>query len=167
MTQWWLELGGGAVLGRVSGNWCLAGVPLACSSGCTREVTASLSSDQPDDEFPASEQSMAGLADDDFLHLSAFLPIFHWGPVHLGHHHLEVGDGSLGGVGVLKCRFYHSSGIVRPTDQKMTATEKIIGQEATVRTRHGTMNWFKIGKGVHQGCILSPCLFKLHAKYIT
>ena len=37
------------------------------------------------------------------------------------------------------------------------------GQEATVRTRHGTMNWFKIGKGVHQGCILSPWLY---AKYI-
>ena len=35
------------------------------------------------------------------------------------------------------------------------------GQEATVRTRHGTMDWFKIGKGVHQGCILSPCLFNL------
>ena len=63
------------------------------------------SSDQPDDEFPASEQSVAGLADDDFLHLSAFLPILHWGPVHPGHHHLEVGDGSLGGAGVLKCRF--------------------------------------------------------------
>ena len=40
------------------------------------------------------------------------------------------------------------------------------GQEATVRTRHGTMGWFKIGKGVHQGCILSPCLFNLYAKYI-
>lgn len=106
MTQWWLKLGEGVVvLGRVSGNWCLAGVPLACSSGRTREVIASLSSDQPDDEFPASEQSMAGLADDDFLHLSAFLPILHWGPVHPGHHHLEVGDGSLGGAGVLKCRF--------------------------------------------------------------
>ena len=36
-------------------------------------------------------------------------------------------------------------------------------QEATVRTRHGTMDWFQIGKGVHQGCILSPCLFFLHA----
>ena len=39
------------------------------------------------------------------------------------------------------------------------------GQEATVRTRHG-MDWFKIRKGVCQGCILSPCLFNLHAEYI-
>ena len=40
------------------------------------------------------------------------------------------------------------------------------GQEATVRTRHETMDWFQIGKGVHQGCILSPCLFNLYAEYI-
>ena len=40
------------------------------------------------------------------------------------------------------------------------------GQEATVRTGHGTTDWFKIGKGVHQGCILSPCLFNLYAEYI-
>ena len=40
------------------------------------------------------------------------------------------------------------------------------GEEATVRTRHGTMDWFKTGKGVHQGCILSPCLFNFYAKYI-
>ena len=39
-------------------------------------------------------------------------------------------------------------------------------QEATVRTGHGTTDWFKIGKGVHQGCILSPCLFILYAEYI-
>ena len=39
------------------------------------------------------------------------------------------------------------------------------GQEATVRTRHGTTDWFQIGKGVHQGCILSPCLFNLYAEY--
>ena len=40
------------------------------------------------------------------------------------------------------------------------------GQEATVRTRHGTMDWFQIGKGVHQGCLLSSCLFNLYAEYI-
>jgi len=40
------------------------------------------------------------------------------------------------------------------------------GQEATVRTGHGTTNWFQIGKGVHQDCILSPCLFNFHAEYI-
>ena len=40
------------------------------------------------------------------------------------------------------------------------------GQEATVRTGYGTMNWFQIGKGVHQGCILSPCLLNLNAEYI-
>ena len=40
------------------------------------------------------------------------------------------------------------------------------GQEATVRTAHGTTDWFQIGKGVCQGCILSPCLFNLYAEYI-
>ena len=40
------------------------------------------------------------------------------------------------------------------------------GQEATVRTGHGTIDWFQIGKGVHQSCILSPCLFNLYAGYI-
>ena len=40
------------------------------------------------------------------------------------------------------------------------------GQEATVRTRHGTMDWFKIGKGAQQGCILSSCLFNFSAKYV-
>ena len=39
-------------------------------------------------------------------------------------------------------------------------------QEPTVRTGHGTTDWFQIGKGVHQGCILSPCLFNLYAEYI-
>ena len=41
------------------------------------------------------------------------------------------------------------------------------GQDATVRTGHGTTDWFQIGKGVRQGCILSPCLFNLYAEYIT
>ena len=40
------------------------------------------------------------------------------------------------------------------------------GQEETVRTGHGTTEWFQIGKGVYQGCILSPCLFTLYAEYI-
>ena len=40
------------------------------------------------------------------------------------------------------------------------------GQEAAVRTGHGTTDWFQIGKGVHQGCILSPCLFNVYAEYI-
>ena len=40
------------------------------------------------------------------------------------------------------------------------------GQEVTVRTGHGTTDWFQIGKGVHQGCILSPCLFNIYAEYI-
>ena len=41
------------------------------------------------------------------------------------------------------------------------------GQEATVRTGHGTTDWYQIGKGVHQGCMLLPCLFNLYAEYIT
>ena len=41
-----------------------------------------------------------------------------------------------------------------------------MGQEATVITRHGTMDWFQIGKGVRQGCIFSPCLFNLYAEYM-
>ena len=40
------------------------------------------------------------------------------------------------------------------------------GQEATVRTGHGTIDWFQIGKGVHQSCILSPCLFNFYAEYV-
>ena len=48
----------------------------------------------------------------------------------------------------------------------LTLRNLYAGQEATVRTRHGTMNWFQIGKGVRQGCILPPCLFNLYAEYI-
>ena len=53
-------------------------------------------------------------------------------------------------------------GNTRPPDLPL---EKPIyaDQEATVRTGHGTTDWFQIGKGVHQGCILSPCLFNLYA----
>ena len=45
-------------------------------------------------------------------------------------------------------------------------TNLYAGQEATVRTGHGTTGWFQIRKGVHQGCILLPCLFNLYAEYI-
>ena len=45
-------------------------------------------------------------------------------------------------------------------------TNLYAGQEATVRTGHGTTNWFQIGKGLRQGCILSPCLFHFYAEYI-
>ena len=48
----------------------------------------------------------------------------------------------------------------------MQPPQMYAGQEVTVRTEHGTKDWFKIGKGVHQGSILSPCLFKLYAEYI-
>ena len=47
-----------------------------------------------------------------------------------------------------------------------TAINLYAGEEATVRTSHGTMDWFKLRKGVHQGSILSPCLFNLYAEYI-
>ena len=51
----------------------------------------------------------------------------------------------------------------RPSDLPL---EKPAGQEATVRTGHGTTDWFQIGKGVCQGCILSPCVFNLYEEYI-
>ena len=53
-----------------------------------------------------------------------------------------------------------------PDDLTCLLRNLYAGQEATVRTGHGTTDWFQIGKGVHQGCILSPCLFNLYAKNI-
>ena len=55
-------------------------------------------------------------------------------------------------------------GNTRPPD--LPPKKHHAGQEATVRTEYGTMDWFQIGKGVHQGCILSPCLFNFYAEYI-
>jgi len=52
------------------------------------------------------------------------------------------------------------------TELNWTELKGGTGQEATVRTGHGTTDWFQIEKGVHQGCILSPCLFNLYAEYI-
>ena len=54
-------------------------------------------------------------------------------------------------------------GNTRPPDLPL---DLYAGQEATVRTGHGTTDWFQIGKGVRRGCILSPCLFNLYAEYI-
>ena len=56
-------------------------------------------------------------------------------------------------------------GNTRPPDLPQM-TNLYAGQEATVRTGHGTTDWFQIGKGVRQGCMLSPCLFNLYAEYI-
>ena len=53
-----------------------------------------------------------------------------------------------------------------PDDLSCLLRNLYAGQEATVRTGHGTMDWFIIGKGLCQGCILSPCLFTFNAKYI-
>ena len=55
-------------------------------------------------------------------------------------------------------------GNTRPLD--LPLDKPVSGQEATVRSGHGTTDWFQIGKGVHQGCILSPCLFNLYAEFI-
>ena len=52
----------------------------------------------------------------------------------------------------------------RPPD--LPPEKPVCGQEAAVRTRHGTTDWFQIGKGVRQGCILSPCLLNFYAEYI-
>ena len=53
-----------------------------------------------------------------------------------------------------------------PDHQTCLLRNLYAGQEATVRSGHGTADWFQIGKGVRQDCILSPCLFNLHAEYI-
>ena len=61
-------------------------------------------------------------------------------------------------------KFYKEMGI--PDHLTCLLRNLYAGQEATVRIEHGTTDWFQIGKGVRQGCILSPCLFNLYAEYI-
>ena len=60
--------------------------------------------------------------------------------------------------------YSETEGDTRPPD--LPLEKSVYGQEATVRTGHGTTDWFQIGKGVCQGCILSPCLFNLYAEYV-
>ena len=60
--------------------------------------------------------------------------------------------------------YYEREGNIRPPD--LPLRKLYAGQEATIRTGHGITDWFQIGKGVCQGCLLSPCLFNLYAEYI-
>ena len=64
----------------------------------------------------------------------------------------------------INCENSSRDGNTRPCD--LPPEKSFSGQEATVRTGHGTIDWFQIGKGICQGCILSPCLFNLYAEYI-
>ena len=65
---------------------------------------------------------------------------------------------------IINCKILKEMGI--PDHLTCLLRNLCAGQEATVRTGHGTTDWFQIGKGVYQGCILSPCLFNLYAEYI-
>ena len=56
--------------------------------------------------------------------------------------------------------------MVVPDQAYLTPEKSVCRSRTTVRTRQGTMDWFQVGEGVHQGCILSPCLFNLYAEYI-
>ena len=60
----------------------------------------------------------------------------------------------------------NSEEVARPDHLTCLLRNLYAGQEATIRTGHGTTDWFQRGKGVLQGCILSPCLFNLYAEYI-
>ena len=64
----------------------------------------------------------------------------------------------------INCKILKEMGI--PDHQTCLLRNLYAGQEPIVRTVHGTTDWFQIGKGVRQGCILSPCLFNLYAEYI-
>ena len=65
------------------------------------------------------------------------------------------------------CRSPPTGKFFKRWEHQTTLKNLYSGQEVTVRTGHGTTDWFQIEKGVHQGCILSPCLFNLYVEYIT
>ena len=79
----------------------------------------------------------------------------------IGEFKMEIGNSRL--------PYLELPGIPRGIPDYLTCLLRNLygGQEATVRTGHGATDWFQIGKGVRQGCILSPCLFNLQAEYIT
>ena len=74
----------------------------------------------------------------------------------------------MAGRNINSLRYADDNTLMAETEEELKSLlmKLYAGQEATVRTGHGTTDWFKIGKGVHQGYILLPCLFNLYAKYI-
>ena len=82
----------------------------------------------------------------------------------------SIMDTFLPGRLIFQCHiflpFHTVHRVVKVPDPPYLSPEKLVSQDATVRTGHGIIDWFKIGKGVWQGCVLSPCLFNLHAEYI-
>ena len=66
-----------------------------------------------------------------------------------------------------RARLYRSFATKGRYSEYLLLRNLYAGKEATVRTGHGTIDWFQIGKGVRQGCVFSPCLFNLYAEYIT
>ena len=87
---------------------------------------------------------------------------------------LDESAGRCVPAGIASARVLVSLGMNLPSSKEMGIPDDLTcllrnlyaGQEATVRTGHGITDWFQIGKGVHQGCILSPCLFNFYAEYI-
>ena len=78
-------------------------------------------------------------------------------------------DGLITHSAAIFCYAYpllHISEFILPPNMTCLLRNLYVGHEATVRTGHGTTDWFQIGKGVHQGCILSPYSFNLYAEYI-
>ena len=74
----------------------------------------------------------------------------------------------IAGRNINNLRYSDDTTLMTESEEELKSLLKNLyaGQEATVRTGHGKTDWFQIGKGVLQGCILSPCLFNLHAEYI-
>ena len=106
-----------------------------------------------------------------FLHLS---PVAYWAPTDLGSSSFSILSffPFIPFIGFSRQEYWSGLSFPSPVDHILSdhltclLRNLYAGQEATVRTGHGPTEWFQIGKGVHQGCILSPCLFNLYAEYI-